>query len=234
MTFDLYPRPIPTPVHNLRPARETCEQCHWPSKFVGRPAARSSPATPTTRPTRAEQDRAADARSAGQQAGAAHGIHWHVDPERRDPLPARREAPRQIHEVEMTRRRRHGRRRFKPDRGRRPKPPGRRRGARWTASTATTGRPTSTASRATRARRRAPRPAAIDRDAAVRAARGGCEALQADYPTPTRPRARASRRRSPGFYAASYPDARGRDRRTHRAAGRGARRHLRGATSSPR
>ena len=28
-------RPIPTPVHNLRPARETCEQCHWPSKFVG-------------------------------------------------------------------------------------------------------------------------------------------------------------------------------------------------------
>jgi hypothetical protein len=30
-----YPRPIPTPVHNLRPARETCEQCHWPLKFYG-------------------------------------------------------------------------------------------------------------------------------------------------------------------------------------------------------
>jgi nitrate/TMAO reductase-like tetraheme cytochrome c subunit len=30
-----YSRPIPTPVHNLRPARETCEQCHWPAKFVG-------------------------------------------------------------------------------------------------------------------------------------------------------------------------------------------------------
>ncbi len=27
-----YPRPIPTPVHNLRPAKETCEQCHWPGK----------------------------------------------------------------------------------------------------------------------------------------------------------------------------------------------------------
>ena len=25
-----YPRPIPSPVHNLRPARETCETCHWP------------------------------------------------------------------------------------------------------------------------------------------------------------------------------------------------------------
>jgi hypothetical protein len=28
-----YPTPIPTPVHNLRPARETCEQCHWPQKY---------------------------------------------------------------------------------------------------------------------------------------------------------------------------------------------------------
>ena len=30
-----FPRPIPTPVHNLRPAAETCEQCHWPKKFWG-------------------------------------------------------------------------------------------------------------------------------------------------------------------------------------------------------
>ncbi len=30
-----YSRPIPTPVHNLRPARDTCEQCHWPEKFTG-------------------------------------------------------------------------------------------------------------------------------------------------------------------------------------------------------
>jgi len=34
-TFNLYERPIPTPVHNLRPARETCEKCHWPEKFHG-------------------------------------------------------------------------------------------------------------------------------------------------------------------------------------------------------
>jgi nitrate/TMAO reductase-like tetraheme cytochrome c subunit len=30
-----FPRPIPTPVHNLRPAPDTCEQCHWPNKFWG-------------------------------------------------------------------------------------------------------------------------------------------------------------------------------------------------------
>lgn len=36
VTFDLYEKPIPTPVHQLRPARETCEKCHWPSKHYGR------------------------------------------------------------------------------------------------------------------------------------------------------------------------------------------------------
>src|ERR1043166_6977003 len=35
VTFKKYSRPITTPVHNLRPAQETCEQCHWPEKFFG-------------------------------------------------------------------------------------------------------------------------------------------------------------------------------------------------------
>jgi hypothetical protein len=30
-----YSRPIPSPVKHLRPARETCEGCHWPQKFEG-------------------------------------------------------------------------------------------------------------------------------------------------------------------------------------------------------
>ena len=30
-----FQRPIPSPVKHLRPARETCEQCHWPEKFHG-------------------------------------------------------------------------------------------------------------------------------------------------------------------------------------------------------
>ena len=32
--FKKYPQPIETPLANLRPARETCEQCHWPEKFT--------------------------------------------------------------------------------------------------------------------------------------------------------------------------------------------------------
>jgi nitrate/TMAO reductase-like tetraheme cytochrome c subunit len=35
VAFNKYPRPIPTPIKNLRPARETCEACHWPQSFVG-------------------------------------------------------------------------------------------------------------------------------------------------------------------------------------------------------
>ena len=35
VTLNSFSRPIPTPIKNLRPARETCEQCHWPSKFSG-------------------------------------------------------------------------------------------------------------------------------------------------------------------------------------------------------
>jgi len=31
--FHTYPRPIPVPVEDLRPARETCEVCHWPQRF---------------------------------------------------------------------------------------------------------------------------------------------------------------------------------------------------------
>ncbi|MBK8597540.1 MAG: NapC/NirT family cytochrome c [Holophagales bacterium] len=30
-----YSMPIPSPVRHLRPARETCEQCHWPQRFTG-------------------------------------------------------------------------------------------------------------------------------------------------------------------------------------------------------
>jgi len=35
VVLDRYPRPIQTPLGNLRPARETCEQCHWPERFIG-------------------------------------------------------------------------------------------------------------------------------------------------------------------------------------------------------
>ncbi len=35
VTFGTYEHPIPTPVSNLRPSRDTCEHCHWPDRFTG-------------------------------------------------------------------------------------------------------------------------------------------------------------------------------------------------------
>ena len=35
VAFHKYSTPIATPIHNLRPARDTCEECHWPQSFVG-------------------------------------------------------------------------------------------------------------------------------------------------------------------------------------------------------
>jgi nitrate/TMAO reductase-like tetraheme cytochrome c subunit len=35
VVMNTIPKPIETPIKNLRPARATCEQCHWPQKFIG-------------------------------------------------------------------------------------------------------------------------------------------------------------------------------------------------------
>lgn len=35
VTLNSYPRPIPAPIEDLRPSRDTCEQCHWPQRFYG-------------------------------------------------------------------------------------------------------------------------------------------------------------------------------------------------------
>lgn len=78
VTANIYPRPIPTPVHNLRPARETCQQCHWPSKFVGDrlkvlPGFGDDEAN-------SEQKTVLLMRVGGKEGSASRGIHWHVDP----------------------------------------------------------------------------------------------------------------------------------------------------------
>jgi len=78
VTFGLYPRPIPTPVHDLRPARDTCEQCHWPTKFVGdrlvvRTHHADDAASTTTKTVLLLH-------VGGQQGVKVKGIHRHVDP----------------------------------------------------------------------------------------------------------------------------------------------------------
>jgi nitrate/TMAO reductase-like tetraheme cytochrome c subunit len=78
VAFDLYPRPIAAPVHALRPARETCEQCHWPEKFVGDRLKVISRFQEDE--TNTELKTVMLMRVGGTQPSGAHGIHWHVDP----------------------------------------------------------------------------------------------------------------------------------------------------------
>ena len=79
VTFDLYPRPIPTPLHNLRPARETCEQCHWPSNYVGDKLMVDTLFAEDEANT--ELTTALLMRVGGQRGRESYGIHWHVDPD---------------------------------------------------------------------------------------------------------------------------------------------------------
>ena len=76
-----YPTPIPSPVENLRPSRDTCEQCHWPEKFVGdrvkvithyRDDEANTPAKTVL------------LLHLGGGGGQGKGIHsWHISPEKR-------------------------------------------------------------------------------------------------------------------------------------------------------
>ena len=79
--FDLYPRPIATPVHSLRPSSGTCEQCHWPTKFLGdRLKVRTHYAEDEAN---TELKTALMVKVGGKVAGQSQCIHWHVDPNHR-------------------------------------------------------------------------------------------------------------------------------------------------------
>lgn len=76
VAFDLYPKPIPSPVHDLRPARDTCEECHTPGKFTGDRL--------TIRTHYADDEANTELKTVlmvhigGQHGKAASGIHWHI------------------------------------------------------------------------------------------------------------------------------------------------------------
>jgi nitrate/TMAO reductase-like tetraheme cytochrome c subunit len=75
-----FPRPIPSPVANLRPAQETCEQCHWPRKFWGAQlktfAHFGSDEANTPRVLRMLIKVGGGDPSLGPSGG---GIHWHMN-----------------------------------------------------------------------------------------------------------------------------------------------------------
>jgi nitrate/TMAO reductase-like tetraheme cytochrome c subunit len=80
--FNSYERPIATPVHSLRPARDTCEQCHWPQRYAGD---RLKVLTAFTDDEKTEALKTVLLLNIGgsKERGKSLGIHWHVAPENR-------------------------------------------------------------------------------------------------------------------------------------------------------
>jgi len=81
VAFNTYPRPIETPVHGLRPARETCEECHQPEKFHGDKLIVKDKFLTDETNTHVQTVMLMKIGSAGNLVKNAHGIHWHVSPE---------------------------------------------------------------------------------------------------------------------------------------------------------
>jgi len=78
VNLDTFPRPIPSPVHNLRPARETCEQCHWPEKFHGDKVVTKREYGDDEANTVSETVLQLHVGGGSDNVRKATGIHWHT------------------------------------------------------------------------------------------------------------------------------------------------------------
>jgi len=77
--FDKYPKPIPTPVKNLRPAQQTCEQCHWPKAFYGEAERANEHFLPDDANTMWTIRLLLKVGGGDPERGEVGGIHWHMN-----------------------------------------------------------------------------------------------------------------------------------------------------------
>lgn len=78
VTFNTHSRPIPSPVTDLRPARDTCEQCHWPEKFHGDEIRVVHEFADDEANTESTTTLRLHIGGVSMVRGMATGIHWHV------------------------------------------------------------------------------------------------------------------------------------------------------------
>ena len=81
VTFNKYPTPIETPIHNLRPARETCEECHWPEKFYSYRLQKQINYLADSANTAWHIQLKMKIGSEHSTEGVKEGIHWHINKE---------------------------------------------------------------------------------------------------------------------------------------------------------
>ncbi|MBD3334471.1 MAG: cytochrome C [Candidatus Eisenbacteria bacterium] len=74
-----YPKPIPTPIEDLRPAQETCEQCHWPQQFFGAQQRRFNHFMYDEANSHWPINILIKTGGGDPRTGQAQGIHWHMN-----------------------------------------------------------------------------------------------------------------------------------------------------------
>jgi len=74
-----YPKPIPTPIGNLRPAQETCEQCHWPSQFFGGQQRQFNYYLYDRTNTHWQINMLIKTGGGNPKTSQASGVHWHMN-----------------------------------------------------------------------------------------------------------------------------------------------------------
>jgi hypothetical protein len=79
VTFKKYPRPITSPVHNLRPAPDTCEQCHWPEKFFGAQLKVFNRYAYDEQNSLRQRRMLINVGGGSPTTGLVQGIHWHMN-----------------------------------------------------------------------------------------------------------------------------------------------------------
>jgi nitrate/TMAO reductase-like tetraheme cytochrome c subunit len=77
--FKKYPRPIQSPVHDLRPAQDTCEQCHWPAKFFGAQLKTFNRYGYDEKNTPKQIRMLINTGGGSSVTGQVAGIHWHMN-----------------------------------------------------------------------------------------------------------------------------------------------------------
>jgi len=79
VSFKTYSRPIPSPVEDLRPARDTCEQCHWPEKFHGDVVRDVYEYADDEKNSETRTTLKVHVGGGSERLGIATGIHWHMN-----------------------------------------------------------------------------------------------------------------------------------------------------------
>jgi nitrate/TMAO reductase-like tetraheme cytochrome c subunit len=73
------PTPVPAPVRNMRPARETCENCHWPEKFHGDRIKQVREYADDEKSSETVTTLQLHVGGGSRSLGTGSGIHWHMN-----------------------------------------------------------------------------------------------------------------------------------------------------------